>query len=139
MNTQQKGTMAELLACQWLMQNGYEAFRNVCPVGPVDVIAFDKITEEIILIDVKTASKRKNSSGDIVWNAGSSKTPEQIKIGVEFLYYIPASREFLWEHDLKNPEPKIIHKKILIPKYIDSLTAEELEERLKEQMMQPIE
>ena len=33
-----RGARSELLACAWLLENGYECFRNVSQHGPVDVI-----------------------------------------------------------------------------------------------------
>ena len=48
------GTKNELIAAAWLISQGYEVFRNLSPVGPVDLIAMQK-DGKIIKIDVKTA------------------------------------------------------------------------------------
>ena len=58
-NSTRTGSINELRACSWLMSQGYEAFRNVCQVGPADIIALNTETGEKILIDVKTKSKSK--------------------------------------------------------------------------------
>ena len=49
------GARSELVACAWLMAQGYAVFRNVCPTGPVDIIAMSS-SGRIIKIDVKTAT-----------------------------------------------------------------------------------
>lgn len=50
-----KGARAELAASVWLMNSGYEVFRNVSPFGAVDIIARNPVTQELILVDVKTS------------------------------------------------------------------------------------
>ena len=35
-----RGAMAELMACAWLLRNGFEVFRNVSSVGLIDVVAW---------------------------------------------------------------------------------------------------
>jgi hypothetical protein len=47
-----KGARSELLACVWLLEQGYEVFRNVSACGPMDLIAIkDGVT---LFLDVKT-------------------------------------------------------------------------------------
>lgn len=63
--TSAKGCQAELIACAWLMGLGYQVFRNVCSVGPADLIVWQPQTGETIFIDVKslnsgTISQRPN-------------------------------------------------------------------------------
>jgi hypothetical protein len=53
-----KGAKYELLACAWLLQHGYEVFRNVCPTGKGDLIIWKKGTSPIV-IDVKSAGVSK--------------------------------------------------------------------------------
>tara|TARA_R100000278_G_scaffold9640_1_gene11531 strand:+ start:612 stop:944 length:333 start_codon:yes stop_codon:yes gene_type:complete len=48
------GDLLELQAVCWLLKQGYEVFRNDCACGPVDIIALNKETNEILKIDVKT-------------------------------------------------------------------------------------
>jgi hypothetical protein len=47
-----RGAYNELAACQWLLAQGYEVFRNVSPYGLVDVVAVRG--DEILKIDVKS-------------------------------------------------------------------------------------
>ncbi len=50
-----QGAQSELLAAAWLIGQGYAVFRNVAPVGPVDLVGLkDGKTE---LFDVKTATR----------------------------------------------------------------------------------
>lgn len=52
LHTSVKGAINELEAATWLIQQGYEVFRNLCPVGKADIIAW-KVGEPPIIIDVK--------------------------------------------------------------------------------------
>jgi hypothetical protein len=47
-----QGARSELVACVWLLDNGYEVFRNVSPCGD-DLVAISA-EGEIIRLDVKT-------------------------------------------------------------------------------------
>jgi hypothetical protein len=47
-----RGAYNELAACQWLLAQGYEVFRNVSPYGMVDIVAVRG--DEILKIDVKS-------------------------------------------------------------------------------------
>ncbi len=47
------GARNELTACTWLLNQGYEVFRNVSPFGDVDIIAMRD--GKTLLIDVKSA------------------------------------------------------------------------------------
>ena len=52
MGRHQVGARSELRACAWLIEQGYEVFRNVCSHGPIDIVA---IKDGVVLkIDVKT-------------------------------------------------------------------------------------
>jgi hypothetical protein len=59
------GCLNEMLACVWLLDNGYEVFRNVSAHGNVDVVAIDS-EGRVRLIDIKSASsyttRRKTDS-----------------------------------------------------------------------------
>lgn len=48
-----KGAISELEACAWLLSQGYEVFRNVCPTGKADIVIWKK-GEFPKLIDVKS-------------------------------------------------------------------------------------
>ena len=69
------GAHNELIAATWLLRQGYEVFRNVAPVGPVDIVGIKD--GKIELFDVKTAYR----SGDRIIRAKFS--PEQKALGVK--------------------------------------------------------
>jgi hypothetical protein len=52
MHSKHRGAHSELTACLWLLEQGYEVFRNISQHGIVDVVAFRG--DEILKIDVKT-------------------------------------------------------------------------------------
>ena len=68
------GDIAEVKACLWLLENGYEVFRNVCCTGVIDVVAIknDEIFE-VRFVDVKSNPRAHYDKRQIDWN-------------VEFLY-----------------------------------------------------
>ena len=59
MNHTDKGYFGEQLAMAWLLKNGYWVFKNLAPQGPVDCVAINQKTNEIILVDVKVLSHHK--------------------------------------------------------------------------------
>lgn len=61
-HTSQLGAKHELLACAWLLDLGYQVFKNVVPTGPGDIIAWDPETDEKYVIDVKTYTPVKGKS-----------------------------------------------------------------------------
>ncbi len=69
------GARLELVACAWLLEHGYEVFRNVSPHGLVDIVATK--AGKITMIDVKSTV------------AGSKLVPgvskEQFMAGVQIL------------------------------------------------------
>jgi hypothetical protein len=76
-STQTRGAQSELIACAWLLSQGYHVFRNVSPCGPADLIVVS--ATEIIYIDVKTSDGK----------AFGRLTPSQVKCGVAALYVCP--------------------------------------------------
>ena len=63
-----KGDYQEHLLCILLMKRGYEVFRNISCVGPVDIVAIDKTDMKTIFIDSKSP---------IVANDGTLKGKQQ--------------------------------------------------------------
>lgn len=49
-----KGSISEHLATAWLLQSGYDVFRNVSPNGRADLLAVDWDEDETIRVDVKS-------------------------------------------------------------------------------------
>ena len=50
-----RGAHAESVALSWLLSEGYFVFTNFAGRGPVDLVAVDSGTPNVILIDVKAA------------------------------------------------------------------------------------
>ena len=51
-----KGTSSELKAAVFLLDQGYEVFRNISQHGPIDLVAI-KVGEPILLLDSKASPK----------------------------------------------------------------------------------
>lgn len=64
MQQKHRGSHSELLAAAWLLSWGYDVFRNVSMHGEADLVAFDPITRETILIDVTTGSVYEKQDGE---------------------------------------------------------------------------
>lgn len=61
-----KGAHSELIACAWLLAEGYEVFRNISPYGLADIIAWKD--GKMLLLDVKSTV--------------AHLSPEQLAVGV---------------------------------------------------------
>jgi Holliday junction resolvase-like predicted endonuclease len=59
MDTKHVGARSELIACAWLLAEGYEVFRNISPCGLVDIIALKD--GKTFFFDVKTGRGRLSS------------------------------------------------------------------------------
>jgi len=80
------GDISEHKAVVWLLEQGYEVFRNECCSGPIDIIALNIETQEILKIDVKTGSIYIREDG--TRRVNHSKLKEiQIKLDVKLLSY----------------------------------------------------
>ena len=58
LNSCRRGAVSELTATVWLLEQGYEVYRNVSPEGPFDLVAVKP--GETLFIDVKTCTPRVN-------------------------------------------------------------------------------
>jgi predicted nucleic acid-binding Zn ribbon protein len=89
-NARHKGSRAELAASVWLLDQGYEVFRNISFHGPVDLVAVK--SGETLLLDVKCKYPKIYRS---------LATQEQIDLGVKFLMPVGDSFEIF---DIPGPE-----------------------------------
>ena len=76
------GDMAEHYAITWLWDKGYHVFKNCGCTGPADIVAISP-NGETLLIDVKSYKDGRLSS----------KTPEQRKLGIQYLHYNSETRK----------------------------------------------
>jgi PD-(D/E)XK endonuclease len=91
MDPSRVGDITELKAAVWLLEQGWEVFRNVGCTGLADLVAFD--TEgQIHRIDVKKTHKNKTGTGY------NKLKPEQKAAGIRVLYL--DGSEFIWGEDV---------------------------------------
>ena len=89
MQRKHRGPYSELIASAWLLEHGYEVFKNQSDRGPMDLVAFKG--GEFLLIDVKTALMRVGKKGNISFRhrGNGALTDEQTTLGVRALYVTP--------------------------------------------------
>ncbi|KKL09795.1 hypothetical protein LCGC14_2562270 [marine sediment metagenome] len=81
-----RGGYSELIASAWLLEHGFEVFRNLCDRGPVDLIALKD--ERVELIDVKTVQIRVSKRGICKINE-PQLSQQQTDMGVRALFVTP--------------------------------------------------
>ena len=80
------GDITEHRAVVWLLEQGYEVFRNECCSGPIDIITYNIETQEILKIDVKTGTSYINKDG--TRNISCQKqTDTQKELDIKILRY----------------------------------------------------
>lgn len=82
---QQKGVASELIAEYYLTKAGYFVYTKKSVQSPVDLVAINPDTGEVLLVDVKTASIRM-TGGQKGTTIRRVLSEEQKKLGVNFLY-----------------------------------------------------
>ena len=85
-----RGGWAEVVACAWLLEQGYDVFRNVSATGPIDVVAVKG--RETLYIDVKLLAVYMKTSIVKFGDAKVSKprlTDMQVEAGIRALYVSP--------------------------------------------------
>jgi Holliday junction resolvase-like predicted endonuclease len=60
-----QGAQAELVACNYFLEQGFEVFRNVSQHGPADLAIWDPKTEETVFVDVKNGFKYVKTDGTV--------------------------------------------------------------------------
>ena len=97
------GAMSELMACTWLLEQGYEVFRNVSPHGDNDVVVYDKETKEYTGYDVKTANYYVNKHGVVTVQHAKNNT------GIPYILVCPDGKIMFSEGDkiTLSDEPKL--------------------------------
>ncbi|UOF78619.1 hypothetical protein [Bacteriophage sp.] len=94
-----RGAQAELLACAWLLQHGYEVFRNVSPSGEFDLAVRRPGATTAELIDVTNGYWKTLSDGSTVVHVGYRKHQ---KPGLVLVY---VDGEFMWLDDARIHKP----------------------------------
>ena len=105
-DSSREGDFAETDSILWLWKKGYEVFKNASCTGLADLVAYKN--NEIILIDVKTASfqRHKKEGNNLTKNGG--RTKQQKEAEVRLLQYDPFSRDcrFIKHRGLKDLNEK---------------------------------
>lgn len=83
--TKHKGSLAELIACAWLLKQGYEVFRNVSAHGIADMIAW-RIGASPVMIDVQMLSYWVSRDGKKCSVASRRLAASSQQAGVRVLY-----------------------------------------------------
>lgn len=96
-----KGATAELKAQAWLLEQGYEVFRNVAQWGPADLVAFKE--GKFSRIDVKCL-QRNGDLDDWCFRHNRYLTDEQLVDGVKVLFV--KDSEIGWNRDYFQPFKK---------------------------------
>lgn len=86
------GDVVELKACAWLMEVGFEVFRNVSSKGPIDIVAVDKQGVPVF-IDVKKVTDLARTGRKVVQ---PKKTSYQQHLGVKLLFFCEKTHTFSW-------------------------------------------
>ena len=87
-----KGDIAELKAVTFLLEKGYEVFRNCGCDGPVDIVAIDE-ENNVSLIDVKCAQPQLHKKTGNNVTKCNSRSKEQIDMGVKILQFNAKTRK----------------------------------------------
>lgn len=86
MDKKHLGALAETIAVQHLLEQGYEVFRNVSQHGPADIVAWKPETDETRYIDVKTVNSYTKQDGTV-----SVHRPGKTAEGVEGMFVLKGS------------------------------------------------
>jgi hypothetical protein len=89
------GSVNELKAMIWLINQGYEVFYNIEPTGKADIIAWNSKTDETIKIDVKTVRIYMRADGSKQYNSSLGKSGKRHDF-VKYLGYCPDEDIFMW-------------------------------------------
>lgn len=96
------GLISELKAQVWLLEQGYEVFKNIKPSGPADLMAWNIEKNTILKIDVKTVKvyKRKDGTKSYTFSAlgtaGGIGSESRVKDNITYLGYCEEEDIFIW-------------------------------------------
>jgi len=85
-NPSRMGDITEIEICHQFLKEGYEVFKNIACSGPIDLIAINVDTGQMILMDCKTPSIYTKADGDMRLYA-TGLTDKQKKLGVKVVTF----------------------------------------------------
>lgn len=94
MNASNIGRVNELHAQVWLLEQGYQVFQNVSPVGPADLVVWDYETNTFMAIDVKTVTPYLKEDGTKTYKSSLGSTKK--RDNVIYLGYCKEEDSFTW-------------------------------------------
>jgi len=89
-NTKRIGDVAENIVITRLLKSGWEVFKNVSSVGPIDICIFNLEKNLFYYIDIKSPNntyKSKKTNKNNLRNCLGALTSRQRKLGVKVAYY----------------------------------------------------
>lgn len=95
-----RGAQAELLACAWLLEQGYEVFRNVSPSGDYDLAIREPDKLEAVFVDVCTGCWCVRADGTKFVHVNHNKHRKSGSVLV-----VVGLDEFLWLDDERVEKP----------------------------------
>jgi len=106
-----RGVRAELLAAEWLIEQGIWSFIPMSAQGPIDLVGVDK-DGIVYLFDIKVQSRRKNGT-----KISRSLKPNQKKLGVQLLYVdLKAKEIFIGGSQKKGTDGQFLSQKKFLKK-----------------------
>jgi Holliday junction resolvase len=99
MDAKHKGAHSELAACVWLLEQGYEVFRNVSQHGTTDMIALKH--DCTLRVDVKTAQQYTMKDGTV-----KHYCKHPAVRGVRILAAL-SNGDFVWADQMPQNRPKV--------------------------------
>lgn len=105
MHDKHRGSLAELQAAAWLLQQGFEVFRNVSQHGGHDLAVYDPSSGKTELVDVTTGHWKTFptlGATKVAFPATKLRTAQRVLIVV-------GGSLFLWDDDprVHRPVPKV--------------------------------
>ena len=86
-NTKRIGDVAEHIVITRLLKLGWEVFKNVSSVGPIDICIFNLEKNLFYYIDIKSPNSTYKSNKNNLRNCLGALTSRQRKLGVKVAYY----------------------------------------------------
>jgi hypothetical protein len=96
------GTINELKAQIWLLNQGYEVFSNVKATGIADLVAWNIKTNQVLKVDVKTVKVylKKDGSKSYMFSSlgtvGNKAIDSKTDPNITYLGYCEEEDLFLW-------------------------------------------
>lgn len=85
------GDITEVKAIGWLLEQGYEVFRNAGCTGPADIVIWDVSSNTFTAVDVKRLTPYLCKDGSYSYSCG-----KYTRTDVRYLLYLSHQDSFAW-------------------------------------------